>query len=135
MPVPGAQIRMADTSSDDPNQHLIIIRIAEFQLLNAEISRLFKNDCGFNFHFFPPDFGKKKSHAEPLSPQSFSKKYPKKWGFFWKFLCALCGFARKITIFDNIYLFLNRFLTFSQFYKTQIQADSCLNLRPVSHHA
>ena len=55
MHVPGCQVGVADANSHCPNQHLIIVRITEFQLLNTEISRCLKNDRGLNLHFSPPD--------------------------------------------------------------------------------
>jgi hypothetical protein len=57
MHVPAGKIRVADASADDPNQHLIVVWITEFQLFDAEIPRCLKNDCGFNFHFPPPELG------------------------------------------------------------------------------
>jgi hypothetical protein len=57
MPVPAGKIRVAYASADYPNQHLIVVRITEFQLFNAEIPRCLKNDRGFYFHFSPPELG------------------------------------------------------------------------------
>jgi hypothetical protein len=53
MPVPGTQIRAADTRGNYANEHLIVIRLTELQSVKTKLARSLKNDRSFNVQVSP----------------------------------------------------------------------------------